>query len=144
MFIFIMLHNLHMLHILWYVTQWKYKIICNLNFKNDWNGGTETPASSIDLAMTMDQKCRVVGWSSIWDGEFVFVFIQKATAFSECQVQWPVEKERRGRCWEGKRIENYAWVVEIAWDPERVSLLTSRKLTLQHPCRQRRWVLKLG
>lgn len=47
----------------------------------------ETPASSIDLAMTMDQKCRVVGGVASEMGSLFFVFIQKATAFSECQVQ---------------------------------------------------------
>lgn len=121
----------------------------------------ETPASSIDLAMNMDQKYRVVGGVASEMGSLFFVFIRKATAFSEYRVQWPVEKERRGRCWRGKENRETApWVVEIAWDPEHVwvSLLTSRKLTLQqsmcglafrqventlqHPCRRRRWALK--
>ena len=94
----------------------------------------ETPASSIDLAMNMDQKYRVVGGVASEMGSLFFVFIRKATAFSEYRVQWPVEKERRGRCWRGKENRETApWVVEIAWDPEHVwvSLLTSRKLTLQ-------------
>lgn len=54
-------------------------------------------------------------------------------------------RERRGRCWSGKENrETTPWVVEIAWDPEHVwvSLLRSRKLTVQHPGRQRRRVLK--
>ena len=94
----------------------------------------ETPASSIDLAMNMDQKYRVVGGVASEMGSLFFVFIRKATAFSEYRVQWPVEKERRGRYWRGKENRETApWVVEIAWDPEHVwvSLLTSRKLTLQ-------------
>lgn len=46
----------------------------------------ETPASSIDLAMTMDQECRVVGGVASEMG-VCFLFLYKGYSFSECQVQ---------------------------------------------------------
>lgn len=47
----------------------------------------ETPASSIDLARNMDRKYRVVGGVTSEMGSLFFVFMRKATVFSECQVQ---------------------------------------------------------
>ena len=64
----------------------------------------ETPASSIDLARNMDWKYRVVGGVASEMGSLFFVFMRKATVFSECQVQWPVEREEED-AGAGKRIE---------------------------------------